>query len=138
MLPVGLSPPARGLHRCLLMGSEGLPGVRAADRTDSNATTASSQRRLRLSSTMGRARSLGAVLTIVIGACGASTCSHGSSTSAPTSSLPATVDAPSPVPGDLTLTGRVAEAPPTSSTGIWDALVTLQDGVGVWQSGRTI
>jgi Carboxypeptidase regulatory-like domain len=86
----------------------------------------------------GRMRSFGAVLMIVIGADAASACSHGPSTSAPNSSLPASVVVPSPAPGDVTLTGRVTEAPPTSSTGIWDAVVTLEDGVGGWQSARTI
>jgi Carboxypeptidase regulatory-like domain len=38
----------------------------------------------------------------------------------------------------VTLTGRVTETPPTSTTGLWDATVTLDDGVGSWQSAKTI
>ena len=38
----------------------------------------------------------------------------------------------------MTLTGRVTEAPPTSTTGLWDATVTLDDGVDSWQSAKTI
>jgi hypothetical protein len=50
----------------------------------------------------------------------------------PTTSLPA------PAAANVTLTGRITEAPPTSSTGVWDATVTLDDGVNSWQSAKTV
>jgi hypothetical protein len=76
-------------------------------------------------------------LMMVVAACGTGACSRRSSHAGPTSSLPASVVLPSPVPGDLTMTGRVTETAPTSTTGVSNALVTLSDGVGSWQSGRT-
>jgi hypothetical protein len=45
---------------------------------------------------------------------------------------------PAAAAANVTLTGRITEAPPTSSTGVWDATVTLDDGVNRWQSPKTI
>jgi hypothetical protein len=64
-------------------------------------------------------------------------CSRGPSLAAPTPKPSANevVTAPS---GAFKLTGRATEAPPTSSTGVWDATVTLDDDVNTWRSAKTI
>jgi hypothetical protein len=87
---------------------------------------------------MWRTLSFGGIVMIVMAACGAGACSHGPSSATPVPSVPAGAVLPSPIPGDVTLTGHVVEAPPTSTTGVWDAVVTLDDGVSAWQSGKTI
>jgi hypothetical protein len=65
-------------------------------------------------------------------------CTRDQLPAAPTPLPPPTVVLPAPGPADVTLTGRITEAPPTSTTGVWDATVTLDDGVNAWQSARTI
>ena len=87
---------------------------------------------------MRRTASFVGILMLVVVACGADACSRGPSPAAPGSSMPPGAGPPPPVPGDGTLTGRVVEAPPTSTTGVWDAVVTLDDGMSAWQSGKTI
>jgi hypothetical protein len=124
------------------MGSEGRLGVSSLCPTSwigCKAMTVNSRVRSRSSQAMCRTPSFGGILMIVAAACGAVVaCSHGPSPAAPGSSMPPSAVLPSPIPGDVTLTGRVVEAPPTSTTGVWDAVVTLDDGVSAWQSGKTI
>jgi hypothetical protein len=71
---------------------------------------------------------------------GATGCTHRSSPVAATAISAASSPraGPAPAPLDITLTGRVTEAPPTSSTGVWDAIVTLDDGVNTWRSAKTV
>jgi hypothetical protein len=68
----------------------------------------------------------------------ATACTGAASPSAPTVSQPVSLVQPSPAPGSINLTGRITEAPPTATTGVWDATVTLEDGVDSWQSEKTI
>jgi Carboxypeptidase regulatory-like domain len=74
---------------------------------------------------------------IVLAGLATSHCSHDLSPTAPTSA-PAVVGVPTPAPLNVTLKGRVTEAPPTTLTGIWDATVTLSDGTTSWSSTRTV
>jgi hypothetical protein len=123
------------------MGSEGRLGVSSLCPTSwiaCEAMTVNSRSRSRSSQAMWRTLSFGGIVMIVMAACGAGACSHGPSSATPVPSVPAGAVLPSPIPGDVTLTGHVVEAPPTSTTGVWDAVVTLDDGVSAWQSGKTI
>jgi hypothetical protein len=70
-------------------------------------------------------------------ACAATGCSGSVSPAAPSSALAVgTLPEPAP-PTNLILSGRVTEAPPTTSTGVWDAVVTLDDGTQSWHSVQT-
>jgi hypothetical protein len=71
--------------------------------------------------------------------CATTGCTRDISPTAPSTSVPTAVRPdPGPAAINVTLTGRVIEAPPTSSTGVWDAVVTLEDGSKSWQSTKTI
>lgn len=68
----------------------------------------------------------------------------GGSTTSCSRDLAPTVPTPDPavgvpVPGQpgVTLKGRVTETAPTTVMGVWDATVTLSDGVTSWNSART-
>jgi hypothetical protein len=76
------------------------------------------------------------VLLVCVAASAATSCNRPSPVAATASRSPAAVLA-APAAANVTLTGRIIEAPPTSSTGVWDATVTLDDGVNRWQSAKT-
>jgi hypothetical protein len=77
-------------------------------------------------------------MMMLLAAWTASGCGKNGSPTAPTLSPPAAAVDPGPVASNLTLSGRVTEAPPTSSTGLWNATVTLDNGAKTWQSEKTV
>jgi hypothetical protein len=76
------------------------------------------------------------ILITIVGA-GTAACARERSVAAPTP-VPAAPESPPPAAADLTLAGRVTEAPPTSSTGVSNATVILDDGATTWHSEKTI
>jgi hypothetical protein len=76
------------------------------------------------------------IATFVCCALAAAGCSRELSPTAP-SPGPAVVAPPAPVESTVTLKGRVTEAQPTTVMGLWDATVTISDGVTSWSSEKT-
>jgi hypothetical protein len=80
-----------------------------------------------------------ACILMIAVAASAAACSRTQSPVAPAPLPVPAVVLPAPTPAaEVTLKGHVTEAPPTSTTGVWDATVTLDDGLNTWQSARTI
>ena len=69
------------------------------------------------------------LLSLVLAACASAAC--GGSHAAPASPTPALITSPTPAPAPaakVTLAGRITESPPTPTTGIDGAVVTIRDG----------
>jgi hypothetical protein len=64
-------------------------------------------------------------------------CSRDLSPTAPSAGDPAVVAPLPPIESNVTLKGRITEAQPTTVMGVWDATVTISDGVSSWSSEKT-